>query len=301
MSSALSQFYLLCMVLTCSLTLFLWLKSNRSMVIRGLTVIGLLNLITAILWGGSITCTLFALVLAMVGSYEVVSHRWAGFSRGGWVALVALMTFVMGKYFLGQNLGDQYASAESVSKLGFFIWALVLVATFALPAVVVASQLWLLLFAAIIVGGGCAALIALTQSSSADFTSIHWIAIILLVQFNDTLALLAGKRFGKHKLFPNLSPNKSIEGFAAGGVGVVLALVAISIILPVLEGFSLIETAALAVLLWLVINAGDLLFSKFKRAQSIKDFSAFLPGHGGILDRFDSLLVIAPVWWLIFG
>ena len=122
--------------------------------------------------------------------------------------------------------------------------------------------------------------------------------VILAVSGNDTGALAAGMAFGKHKMAPRISPNKTWEGFVGG---VVLGTVAAAVLgYFILDGAWL--TGALAGAAAAVAGVlGDLSESAIKRDISVKDMSSFLPGHGGILDRIDSMLVAAPVAYVVFA
>ena len=112
----------------------------------------------------------------------------------------------------------------------------------------------------------------------------------------DTCALFAGMLFGKHKLAPVVSPKKTIEG-AVGGVvgGAVLVLIA-ALIMNALMGLEMPVWAALVLGAAGAVlgEVGDLSFSIIKRQTSIKDYGHIFPGHGGVLDRFDSVLFVAP-------
>lgn len=122
--------------------------------------------------------------------------------------------------------------------------------------------------------------------------------VIFAVSGNDTGALAAGMAFGKHKMAPRVSPNKTWEGFAGG---VLLGTVAASVLAYfILDGDW--KTGALAGAAAAVGGVvGDLAESAIKRDISVKDMSSFLPGHGGILDRIDSMLVAAPVAYVVFA
>src|SRR5699024_1183800 len=115
---------------------------------------------------------------------------------------------------------------------------------------------------------------------------------IALAVANDTGGYIAGVLFGKHPMAPTVSPKKSWEGFA-GSVLLTLA-VALPATYYLLEG-TLLMGALLALLATFAATAGDLMESLLKRDLGVKDMSSLLPGHGGILDRVDSILVAAPV------
>jgi len=120
-----------------------------------------------------------------------------------------------------------------------------------------------------------------------------WIIFILLcVWLSDTLAYFIGAPLGKHKICPGISPGKSWEGFFAGVAGSALAAVFSHQIF--LDFVSMRHLIILSLIIGSVGQVGDLVESSFKREANLKDSSNILPGHGGILDRFDSLLFVAP-------
>jgi phosphatidate cytidylyltransferase len=128
------------------------------------------------------------------------------------------------------------------------------------------------------------------------------------VWMGDIAALYIGRNFGRHKLAPQLSPNKTIEGSVASVVGSVACGMGIYYLGDYLtaRGYTALHIGTPAwqmVLLAIVLNAaaqlGDLLESAIKRGANVKDSGTLLPGHGGILDRIDALLLAAPVLWYI--
>lgn len=124
-----------------------------------------------------------------------------------------------------------------------------------------------------------------------------WIFSLLIIIFaGDTAAYYSGSHFGKNKLCPWVSPNKTIEG-ALGGLA---ANIAVGIVLNLFffNGVSWLPLLAMCVLMGAVGQVGDLFESVLKRRAGMKDSGNILPGHGGILDRIDALLFAAPVAWI---
>ncbi|NLC77839.1 MAG: phosphatidate cytidylyltransferase, partial [Clostridia bacterium] len=144
-------------------------------------------------------------------------------------------------------------------------------------------------FGALYVGGLFSYLIRLREFHPEGW---NWVLLVFLLTWaNDTGAYFIGRKFGKRSLAPRLSPKKSVEGFLGGlGLAVVTAL-----------GFGYYVSAE-NYLVWLLLGCltavvgamGDLLESAFKRLAKLKDSGNLLPGHGGLLDRIDSLLLVAP-------
>lgn len=117
---------------------------------------------------------------------------------------------------------------------------------------------------------------------------------VLLVASTDAFSQLWGKLLGAHRLCPRLSPGKTVEGFVGGLLTAVAVACAAGFMLPGLPVWKLCVLGALTAA---GAVGGDLFFSLVKRRAGIKDFSSALPGHGGILDRFDSLAGAAPVYY----
>ncbi len=124
---------------------------------------------------------------------------------------------------------------------------------------------------------------------------------VVLTWVNDSTAYFVGYRWGKRKLLPRVSPGKSVEGAVGAMVVTILASIALLALVDrwVLL-FDLEDALAIGFLVGLVGPMGDLIESSFKRDLGAKDSSHLIPGHGGLLDRFDSLLVTVPVfyYWL---
>lgn len=121
-----------------------------------------------------------------------------------------------------------------------------------------------------------------------------WSLFIFIITFtNDTGAYFTGKRFGRRKLWPIISPNKTIEGSLGGFFFSLVMGVTMAFIFPQLG--SVWAILLLSALIAIVGPVGDLVESAIKRTNGVKDTGTLLPGHGGILDRFDSLLLVFPV------
>lgn len=118
------------------------------------------------------------------------------------------------------------------------------------------------------------------------------LTIFILTWVNDTGAYLSGRTFGKHKLFERISPKKTWEGSVGGLIFTILGTIVIYQFWP---SFTLPIWIGVAVLVSIFSNLGDLMESAFKRNAGQKDSGTIMPGHGGILDRFDAILLTAPV------
>lgn len=129
------------------------------------------------------------------------------------------------------------------------------------------------------------------------FNSLLPLSVFILLWVNDTGAYCCGSLFGKHKLFPRISPGKTWEGSVGGALFVVIAALLIahfSSETPLAQPFTLPAWIGLALVVCIFGTWGDLVESLFKRTLGLKDSGHILPGHGGMLDRFDSALLAFP-------
>ncbi len=128
------------------------------------------------------------------------------------------------------------------------------------------------------------------------YNRISIVFFALPVWINDIFAYLVGRKWGKHKIVPQISPGKSWEGLAGGiGAATIMGLVLTT---PSIS-FSLSQGLLTGFLIALVSFLGDIWESALKRRAGVKDSGSFLPGHGGILDRFDSFFLVGPLVYLL--
>lgn len=127
----------------------------------------------------------------------------------------------------------------------------------------------------------------------------HLILVPCVLAFlSDSGAYFAGRFFGRHKLAPVISPNKTIEGVIGGVLGATVGMVVYALVLDLC--FSDIQVSYVFAVIYGILGSlgavfGDLCFSVIKRQTGIKDYGSVIPGHGGILDRFDSMMIVGPL------
>lgn len=123
--------------------------------------------------------------------------------------------------------------------------------------------------------------------------------VFILTWIFDTFAYLVGTKYGKHKMIPKISPNKSWEGFTGG----LIISVIISFVLFNLDFFSNETNSIILIIIGFILpftaTIGDLIISQFKRQAGVKDTGTIIPGHGGILDRIDALMITIPIIFIL--
>jgi CDP-diglyceride synthetase len=191
----------------------------------------------------------------------------------GFVPLIVMLFLITG---MGFALGKQ-PPAELFAKHSRLVWGILYIG---------------LLYPYVYAVGESAGYLTSGSTLGGD-----WLLFLFgLLWIGDTAAMGIGSWLGRHKLAPGVSPNKTIEGFVGGLVGSVLVGVLMSFWR--LDSIPLPDLIAVALGCSLCGQLGDLVESMWKRSLGIKDSSALIPGHGGMLDRFDSLLFAAPFMYL---
>ncbi len=136
-------------------------------------------------------------------------------------------------------------------------------------------------------------------SSMTQFDGLLLLAIFIFIWVNDTGAYLVGSRWGKRRLAPSISPKKSVEGSIGGLILVLLSAVVLRLLLfPELSWLRILLIATVVAIFGTI---GDLFESSLKRQAGVKDSGKLIPGHGGILDRIDSLLLAVPAVYLLLA
>ncbi|MBR1970490.1 MAG: phosphatidate cytidylyltransferase [Clostridia bacterium] len=137
----------------------------------------------------------------------------------------------------------------------------------------------------------------LTKIRAMDNGLINLFLVLIGSWITDSCAYFAGRAFGKHKLAPTLSPKKTVEGSIGGILGTIIVFVAYGMLISnIIDNVQVnfISIGLLGLICGIVSQIGDLSASAIKREQNIKDFGNLMPGHGGVMDRFDSVLFVAP-------
>lgn len=283
------RMYLVGAVILGGAVLICTVRPARETRLRSATLLGLITLMAAVLSTGTPG------VLLLVGVLAVLSLRdlRALHPMGGafWVVVPALMlVLVVGPVLL------PVARAWPAILVGWLVCMLgALRALTADKPSVRPPGSRLPLTTTVLVSGA----VALAYSALAVLgvhRLNHVLAAIMLAQANDSFAYLGGRRWGRTRLAPVISPGKTREGVLAGALGTaVFAALLATPVLPALNAHTAAQVALIALTVSGLGTAGDLFLSLAKRRAGLKDFPAALPGHGGILDRFDSMVGLLPV------
>ncbi|MFC7685385.1 phosphatidate cytidylyltransferase [Ureibacillus sp. GCM10028918] len=230
--------------------------------------------------------TLLVYALGAVAIYELLKMKQIRiFSIPG--ILGVLITFSL---LLPESVTEDLLEYTIYSKLDFLIIGAILLLIY---SVLVKNHftfddVGFILLSTLYVGAGFHYLIE-TRNGGLEFL----IFALLIVWSTDSGAYFIGRKFGKKKLWPEISPNKTVEGFVGGVLTAVVFACIMQIIYPISS--SWISLIAISVIASIFGQMGDLVESAIKRHYGVKDSGRLLPGHGGILDRFDSLLFVLPL------
>lgn len=273
---------------------------------RILVAIPIIVLVALAIFVQSWVLCIFAIALSLMCQYEIVraldSHGRPVIKAASYIFALAMAYFFYMNFFLGMSPENSFAISTNVVLAAFIAVVLGCFAAvifskkhdissvFNTIFTMVYPQLFFVLFYIMIrnsfmTGGGAA---------SYYNIMIMLLMVFLPAMFTDTFAYFFGMALGKKKLCPSISPKKTVVGSVAGIAGGVIAAVGIWAVFtyafPVLAAETLPRFIFTGALLAVVAQIGDLSASLIKRAMDIKDFGKLLPGHGGVVDRMDSIL-----------
>lgn len=248
----------------------------------------LIPLVAVATYAGGWVLAGLLLVVAVIAAYEFSQlMEGAGYKPSLLTCVIVAAAFLATARLSGQNLTGLVLTLSVMGTL---------VVQMLRPRDGYPIQSWALTLGAALWLGWLISHFVLLRDLSPEFglgIGTRWLIVTFLATWvNDTVAYLVGKAIGRHPCFPYLSPKKTWEGTVGGWIGGLAA--------TALLGYWLVDLpwshgVALGVLVATAAPLGDLAKSMVKRQMKVKDFSALIPGHGGMFDRIDSLLFVAPV------
>ena len=252
--------------------------------------------IAAIVWlptGGLVTAVA---ALMLVGAWEWAAMM--GGDRGQRALFVVLVALVIG--VIWALAGPVFANGGGALIIGaacvFWVGVVALLARFPTAWTATLGQPgWAMIAGCVVLAAPVAALGYIHHQDQGA-----WLILVLcfMIWGADTGAYIAGKTLGQRKLIPAVSPGKTLEG-AYGGIAAAMAFGAVGAFVLDLSALRILGFTVMGAAIALVSIVGDLTISMFKRSAGLKDSGAFFPGHGGVLDRLDSLIAAAP--WFVVG
>lgn len=235
------------------------------------------KIVAAVVWG----------VLLMIGVYELL-YTTGLVQHPRMVLYSALMA-------LATSLWSHYGANQGIALLGILVFFILLFSELMANHVKISLEMITYCFfaGAILPFLLCAIIRILSMASGRYLIAIPFVVAFL----SDAGAYFAGSTFGKHKLAPVVSPNKTVEGVIGGLVSAMVGMLVYAVLLQLVFRFQVNYGAALLYgFLGSAVGVfGDLSFSIIKRLSGIKDFGTLIPGHGGFYDRFDSMVTVAPL------
>ncbi len=250
------------------------------------------RIVTALIAATVLLCVLFAAPESLaraviVGVVLTGAWEWSGFigaEQAGRLAFVVLVAALIEPAFLWLN-GD--VDRQTVLQIALVWWCLALIWTFFYPTPIAQPIAWL---------AGILVLVPAYVALDWLYQLGPWVLLFMLciVFAADVGAYFSGKAFGRVKLAPKISPGKTWEG-ALGGLAAVSAVVAM---VSTAAGWPIGALLPLGLAVAMISIIGDLTVSMFKRNAGLKDSGHVFPGHGGILDRADSVMAAAPMFAL---
>jgi len=235
---------------------------------------------------GGLPFTILVYAMAAVGLYEILRMKGLSlFSIPGLISLFALFVFLM------PNEWTLYlVDLTGYTKIDLALISILILLTY----IVVVKNKFTFDDAAFSILGALYLGIGFFYFIETRMAGIEYVIFALgIIWTTDSGAYFTGKKFGKKKLWPDISPNKTVEGFIGG----IVTAIVFALLFQLLSPFPISFLALIIVTIIASVfgQIGDLVESALKRQYQVKDSGNLLPGHGGILDRFDSLLFVLPL------
>jgi len=263
---------------------------------RVLSAVVFVPILFASIWFGNPWFSIVVAIAALLGVFEFYSMV----SRRGWQPLTFFGTLWTLFFIFNAYYTPKYASDNTY----IFVTSGLIVLAIALPLVWVlflrpsgekAMVSWAASAAGILYMGWLLSYWVLIMNSyGGDWSGRNWVLLALFSTFAvDTTAYFVGRAWGRHKMAPTVSPGKTWEGAVGGLVGAIAAVIILALILDIDISYG--EMVILGILIAVFAQLGDLAESKLKRSMGVKEAGNLIPGHGGILDRLDSIVFTGVV------
>ncbi|MGG0657968.1 phosphatidate cytidylyltransferase [Rummeliibacillus pycnus] len=239
---------------------------------------------------GQLPFTILIYAMAAVGLYEILKMRTISlFSVPGIIALFTLFIILM-----PDDWANTVHEVTNYSKIEYVFIAtiLLLIYTVLVKNKFTFDDVGFLLASAMYVGIGFHFFITTRAEGLA-----YVVYALVIVWTTDSGAYFIGRKLGKNKLWPEISPNKTIEGFVGGIVVAIISAIIFQLIAEIDKSY--VTLIIVTIVASVFGQLGDLVESAIKRHYGVKDSGKILPGHGGILDRFDSLLFVLPLLYFL--
>lgn len=265
-------------------------------------VVGIPLLLTVLCWAPDWATALLLAALSVIAAHELLTAVCGAEKAKRWTALPAVTgaLVIAAVYFSGEHYADSPAGTVLRWLIAAAVLALLLasVLTYGRPGALVLQDVCVMAVAGLVIPWAFSCMLQLRMlPHGAGLVLMPLVAAFC----SDSAALFTGMACGRHKMAPLVSPHKTVEGALGGIAGGVVGMVIFRIVfyfctlVPLHIGWCVVIGLAGA----LMGELGDLSFSVIKRQVGIKDYGRLLPGHGGVLDRFDSVLFAAPMIWMI--
>lgn len=265
-------------------------------------VVGIPLLLAVLCWAPDWATALLLAALSVIAAHELLTAVCGAEKAKRWTALPAVTgaLVIAAVYFSGEHYADSPAGTVLRWLIAAAVLALMLasVLTYGRPGALVLQDVCVMAVAGLVIPWAFSCMLQLRMlPHGAGMVLMPLVAAFC----SDSAALFTGMACGRHKMAPLVSPHKTVEGALGGIAGGVVGMVIFRIVfyfctlVPLHIGWCVVIGLAGA----LMGELGDLSFSVIKRQVGIKDYGRLLPGHGGVLDRFDSVLFAAPMIWTI--